>query len=198
MPPYLTAVLGTTCSFGKLGAVEARSELTSSPVGNLKQAGADSQNMATCASVGVYADALTYGNEYEILARDVDKHHVKVRADNGRARWYPEYCFDMSGQQMAMLVRATVDDLDDLVEDFLTGVDVVLEFSDGQRRWCFFITPELLSRLGGAEQVGDERLLSYNVPHMIVVSAITREIIDRSLAFIESQGELLDSSMPIV
>jgi hypothetical protein len=32
---------------------------------------------------------------------------------------------------------------------------------------------------------------------MIVVSAITREMIEQSLAYIESQGELLNCSMPL-
>lgn len=156
--------------------------------------GADSLNVATCACVGVYAHALTYGSAYPILAHDVDKRQVKVRGDNAKARWYPDHCFDLSGQRVVKLVHMTIDGP---VDDGCNTVDVVLEFSDGQRRWCYFVTPECLSHLGGAAQVGDERLLSYRSPHMIVVSAINGEIIDQSLTYIESQGELLAASMPI-
>jgi hypothetical protein len=71
---------------------------------------ADSRNIATCVNVGLYAHALTYGDEYAILARDTDKDQVKVRGDNGKPRWCPNYCFDMSGQQVGRLVRTTIDE----------------------------------------------------------------------------------------
>jgi hypothetical protein len=146
----------------------------------------------TCVGVGVYDDALTYGNEYAVLAHDTDKQQVRVRGDNGRARWFPTYCFDMTGGPAVRLVQMTIDD-----ELDRPTVDVVLEFSDGQRRWCYFITPERLSQLSCATQADGERLLSYRSPHMIVVSAITRAIIEQSLAYIEGQGRLLDCSLPI-
>ena len=72
-----------------------------------------------------------------------------------------------------------------------------LEFSDGQQRWCYFVTPQILSQFGGVEEFGAERLLSYHASHMIVVSAITRETIERSLAYIQSQGEMLNCSQPL-
>jgi hypothetical protein len=100
----------------------------------------------------------------------------------------------MSGQQVVRLVRTTIDD----PLDSLHSVDVVLEFSDGRQGWCYFITPAMLMKLDGAEQLSGERLLSYHSPHMIVVSAITRETIEKSLAFIESQGAIVDCSLPIV
>jgi hypothetical protein len=68
---------------------------------------ADSRNIATCVSVGVYAHALTC-DEYAVLARDTDKDQVKVRGDNGKRRWYPDYCFDMNGPQVARLARTTI------------------------------------------------------------------------------------------
>ena len=49
-------------------------------------------NTATCIHVGVYAHALTYGDRYAIVAHDTDRTQVKVRGDNGKTRWYPEYC----------------------------------------------------------------------------------------------------------
>jgi hypothetical protein len=69
---------------------------------------ADSRNIATCVNVGVYAHALTYGDEYVVLARHTDKDQVKVRGDNGKTRWYPDYCFDMSRPQVVRLARTTI------------------------------------------------------------------------------------------
>ena len=85
-------------------------------------------------------------------------------------------------------------------EDSLDSPDhspeVVLELSDGQYRWCIFVTPEMLSTFGGQRRFGDERLVLFGVPHMIVVSAITPETVARSLAHIESQGEIVDCTRP--
>jgi hypothetical protein len=161
----------------------------------MNPARADSRSIATCVNVGVYAHSLTYGNQYAVLAHNTDKNEVKVRGDNGKTRWYPDYCFDKTGQQVIRLVRTTIDDPLDRAP---TSVEVQLEFSDGQQRWCYFITPEMLAQLGGVEQFGAERLLSYHVPHMIVVSAITRVEIEQSLAFIESHGELLHCSIQML
>jgi hypothetical protein len=156
--------------------------------------GADSPNIATCINVGVFEQALTYGDQYAILARDTEKRQVKVRGDNGRTRWYPDYCFDVSGQPVVRVVRTAIaDPIDDPVT---CTVDVVLEFSDGQRRLCDFTTPEALSQRGGVAQFGGVRLLSYS-PHMIVVSAITPEMIAQSVAYIESHGDIFNCSKPL-
>lgn len=153
---------------------------------------ADSPNKATCVTVGVYAEALTYGKTYEILASDEDKNQVKVQGDNGRTRWYPCGCFDMTGRQVPRLLHIRLNDLTQT--PFTSSVEVDLEFSNGQRRWCYFITPEMLSHLGGNKLADTERLLSYATPHMVVVSAISLEVIEQALNYIESQGQLLDST----
>jgi hypothetical protein len=155
---------------------------------------ADPADIATCVDVGVYAHALTHGNQYPILARDIDKRQVRARGDNGKMRWFPTYCFDLTGQPVVRLVRT-------MIEDPLDGahsVDVEFELSDGQRRWCYFVTPQILSQLDGDAEFAGERLLSYHSPNMIVVSSITREVIEQSLAFIESHGEIVDCSMPML
>lgn len=152
----------------------------------------NSLNKATCVRVSVYAEALTYGQTYEILAWDEGKNQVKVQGDNGRARWYPCGCFDMTGKEVSKCVQIHLDD-----HDFTAIVEVSLQFSDGQLRWCFFTTPEMLSQLGGEQTFGMERLLSYGAAHMIVVSAISQEIIEQAINYIESQGELLTSTKPI-
>ena len=149
-------------------------------------------NQATCVAVSIYAEALTYGKRYEIIAWDEGKNQVKIRGDNGRARWYPCGCFDMTGREVPRLLHIQFSDLMEV--PVASSVEVDLEFSDGQRRWCYFITPEILSQLGGEKMLGTERLLSYHAPHMIVVSTISREIIEQALNYVESQGELFASS----
>lgn len=57
-----------------------------------------------CSSVGVYAEVLTRGQEYEIAALDEQKRQVRVHGDNGRTRWFPLGCFDMEGRPVPTLV----------------------------------------------------------------------------------------------
>jgi hypothetical protein len=143
----------------------------------------------------VYASALTYGDQYRILASDSGKGHVRVRGDNRKVRWYPDYCFDMTGQPVPKLVHV---DIDTPLNTPTVDVDVYVEltFSDGQQRWCTFTTPHVLSHLGGLQQFDGERLLSYDAPHLIVVTTISRAVIEQTLAFIQSHGKLMDCSKP--
>ena len=149
--------------------------------------------MATCVTVSVYADALTYGGSYEILEVDADRKQVRVLGDNGRIRWYPMFCFDLTGAKVPKLVETRIED----PTDGSVAAEVELYFSDGQRRWCYFTTPAMLSERGGCTTIGAERLLSFSARHMIVVTSINREVIEQSLDYIESQGELFNGSMPI-
>jgi hypothetical protein len=145
---------------------------------------------ATCIDEATYSGSLTRGRSYPVLARDQDKRQVRVRADSGRVRWFPEDCFDLLGREVLTLVRVTPEE--DVSGD---SVEVEVELSDGQRRWCWFVTPEGLSRLCQL-QLGPERLIMYAAPHMVVVSAITEAVINQALRHIDAQNELLDCTRP--
>jgi hypothetical protein len=164
-------------------------DVAGSPPIDLEQSGG--QLIATCTGVGVYGHALTFGNQYVVLSHDTGKRQIRVRGDHGKMRWFPTYWFDLSGRPVVKLVSLHIDDP---LGDPLLSVDVGLEFSDGQRRWCTFVTPEILSGVGGNAECPDGRLLMYDAPHMIIVSAITRDTIETSIAYIESQGRLLECS----
>ncbi len=151
-------------------------------------------NEITCITEGAYPDALTYGVKYKVIALDEQKQQVKIRGDNERERWYPSACFDMSGAEVVRLVRILHHDS---IEEALDWVEVKVEFSNGQHRWCFFITPELLLRASKNMVYQSMRLLSYDAPHMIVVSAVSKEMIEQTHAFIERQGALLACTKPM-
>ncbi len=143
---------------------------------------------ATCISEAGYGVALTYSRKYEILVRDEDKRQVKVKGDNGRARWFPMGCFDLTGSEIPVLTTITI--RDDLEPEPSSWVEVDLELSDGQKRWCWFATPKLLLKAGDRIEGTSIRAL-YGVPHLIVVNEVTAEIISQVLHHIEKQGELL-------
>jgi hypothetical protein len=97
-------------------------------------------------AVANYANALTYGRKYAILGikGEPRSRQIKVRGDKGRVRWYPTWCFDLSGADVPRLETITI--CDDLAATAAIEVDITL--SDGQRRWCCFATPETLAQFG--------------------------------------------------
>lgn len=143
---------------------------------------------AVCVTEGGYAAVLTRGNRYRVLAVDDGNARVQVRADTNRIRWFPASCFDMSGHQVPVLVCVIT--RDDISTPQVGPIEVDIELSDGQRRWCFVVTPEGLASLTQAA-LGNERLLMYGAPHMIVVSSISRVVIEQALQYIDHQNDVL-------
>lgn len=147
---------------------------------------------ATCVNEASYSGALTRGKRYAVLASDESRQQIRVKGDNGRVRWFPSSLFDVAGADVAVLTHITIKDS---VEAALT-VEVDVELSDGQRRWCFFTTPNALQRLSQTK-LGTETLFMYGAPHMIVVSAINEDVIAQALKYIDSHNELLECTRPI-
>ena len=164
-----------------------------------------------CVFASVYSEGLTRGADYPLLDHDAGKAQVRIKDDRGRLRWYPATCFDL-GQAGPSLISFVLDDpIQDTRQDC---VEVTVELSDGQRRWCFFVTVQwLLAAMMGTiepKQVDRHGLLlgqiTYlahpltaddgtpfsivGIPHMIVVSQLSRAIIAEALAHLDGRGEL--------
>lgn len=67
---------------------------------------------------------------------------------------------------------------------------------DDSERWCFFFDPVRLA-LVGDEVEGTEVRLHLGVRHMIIVSELSEEIIERVLLQLDSNHELLDHTLAI-
>ena len=160
---------------------------------------------ATCINESAYAGALTYGRQYPVLALDHDEQPQKVRVqgDNGRVRWYPALCFDLTGRVIPRL--ETIQICDDLAASDTVLIEVEVTLSDGKRRWCWFATPAALANVGDCFINGTKVRVLYGMPHLIVVSALNDEVvsalneqvIDQVLHHIERQGELLQCTRAI-
>lgn len=116
---------------------------------------------------------------------------VKIRGDNQRGRWYPAYCFDLSGAD-AITIKQII--ITDPIEPPIThSIDVEIEFSDGQWRCCSFLTPELIATLHNWLE-GTRTVLWYNMKGLVILGEITEELIYQSLREIESQGDIIEST----
>lgn len=91
--------------------------------------------------VGIYLEALTRGKHSEVLAEDEEKKQIKVVGDNDRARWYGKYYFVPDVISAPVMVNWKFDDtIQDLSEKSLEHIEVTVNFSDGDKRWCSLCT----------------------------------------------------------
>jgi hypothetical protein len=150
----------------------------------------------TCIDESVYAGALTYGRKYSVLAFESDQQprKVKIQADNGRVRWYPVLCFDLSGRDIPHLETLRI--CDDLAAADSALIEVEVTLSNGQRRWCLFATPITLGNAGDYID-GTTILIHYGVPHLIIVGTLDEQVINQALRYIERNGKLFVCTQPI-
>ena len=95
---------------------------------------------------------------------------------------------------MPLLKEFHIDD--DLADADQGAIEVTLTLQDGTVRWCYFMTPAALASAGDRVPGTDVRF-HYDAPYMIVVSAISADIIDRVLTRLDESGELLSCSLEI-
>jgi hypothetical protein len=86
--------------------------------------------------------------------------------------------------------------IDDRITDPLTcSVEVTIDFG-GAKRWLFFATPQLLASVGDRVE-GTQVRVHLGERHMIVVSELNEEIIDKVLRQLDAAGELQDRTLPL-
>jgi hypothetical protein len=151
--------------------------------------------LITCRIASVYA--LTRGKRYELLAHDGEGAQVRVRADNGRCRWFPSECFDLEGGHIPILTKWRFDDpvLDELNgrDETNNWVDISLVFDDETRRWCQMVTPGFLKGLL-EQRVTQPMIYARN---LIVIRDLSVATVEQALTDLDQQGELFELSLPL-
>ena len=95
---------------------------------------------------------------------------------------------------LATLKSITIDD--DLATVDTGAIEVTLTFSDGSKRWCFFMTPQTLAAVGDFVP-GTQVRVHYGAPHMVVVSEISADIIEKTIRLLEAEIELESCTRPL-
>jgi hypothetical protein len=157
-------------------------------------------------------EQLIAGEQYPFLGYDARRDRVRVIDQRGRPRWYPADHFSRVPATSPGLVSFTLDDpIHDPEHDC---IEVTVELNSGQLRWCFFVTARwLLDALAGelkpktvAPQgvpltqytcldtplvaASGQPFRMIGVPHMIVVSTLSREVVAETLGHLAGQGGL--------
>ena len=79
--------------------------------------------------------------------------------------------------------------IDDPIGDPLTqSVEITIDFGLG-KRWLFFVTPQLLASVGDYVD-GTKVRMHLGELHMIVVSELTTDVVDKALRQLHASGEL--------
>ena len=150
-------------------------------------------NELVCISESVYRDALTRGRVYTVLATDEEKRQVRIRTDTGRIRWFPAYCFDQSDRVVPILSGYRCED--PITSDQLP-VEVTVQLSNNEQRWCIFSTPSGLANCGDWIE-GTEINFHYGNRHIIIAEQLSEDLIGRMLHYIDKQGKLMECTLPI-
>jgi len=84
----------------------------------------------------------------------------------------------------------------DLCDGDSGAVEVTITLEDERRRWCFFMTPHALQTAGDFVD-GTEVRLHIGERHMIIVSELSRDIIERALRHLADNGFLERHTLPV-
>ncbi len=151
-------------------------------------------NDMVCVSVSVFRDALTRGRRYTVLAMDGEKRQLRLKGDNGRTCWFPAGCFDELSVAVPTLSSYSIDGPMPLVQEPM--VEVTVQLSDGEHRWCVFATPQALAQAGDWVE-GTEVRCHYGCRHFIIANVLSEDIIAAILHTIDSQGQLVACTLPL-
>ena len=150
--------------------------------------------VVTCVKESVYSAALTRGETYEVTEVDQAKHQVRLRGESGRTRWFPMHCFVEGSIKVPVLAGFSVDDPLDGRSQGL--VEVTVELTGGQKRWCLVATPKGLVSSGEELEGG---VAEFHAPnhHLLIISSLTVGTIGALLRHLDSQGELEACTLPL-
>ena len=85
---------------------------------------------------------------------------------------------------------------DDLAAAGAGAIEVSIVLTDERRRWCFFMTPAALAACGDFLEGTSVRVHRGEL-HMIVVSEVTVEVIERVLLGLDAEGEVERRTLPL-
>jgi hypothetical protein len=148
-----------------------------------------------CVRESNYRSALTRGKQYKVLATNTEKQQVRVKGDNGRSRWFPDYCFGSVNQPVITMVSYEAYSSFNAFEQD-TDIEVIVHLSDSQTRHCWFATPTALSKSGGWID-GTQIPFHYSNRNVIIANQLSEDLIGRMLRYIDGQGKLFECTSPI-
>lgn len=133
-----------------------------------------------CKDIGTYKDQLTKRKAYLIEERN--ENNVRIKDDQGRLNWYADFYFDAEPQPEISLIT-----IDDPIQNAICDiVEVTIEFSNKEKYWTTFTTPDYLKKLLDSH-------VYFSMKELILVSELTENRIKEIVIDLDEQNELLEN-----
>jgi hypothetical protein len=138
--------------------------------------------------------ALTRGKKYPVLEKDEADRTVRVRGDDGRDRWSPMYCFDMTGDSHNLQPYTIWIEAEHWPPERWPPADdntsVNVTFADGTRWYAWFFSYANIASQVAEDQETGECLSGKYVwaTDMILVDEVSRPRIEEVVAHLIAEG----------
>lgn len=147
-----------------------------------------------CIDISNFTNALPRGRTYEVLAKDIEKRQIRIKGDNERVRWYPQYCFSSDREHLWTLKSIIMED--DVTSASCDTTDVTLVLNQGNdeiRRWCYFLTTAYVYRVFSRNAT--EPLLIGR--HGIFLPMLSEDAIRKAIDYLLDHNQLEGCTLPL-
>jgi hypothetical protein len=159
----------------------------------------------SCIKVPFPEQALTWGRQYGGLEIDETNQRVLMKADDGRAQWFPDYCFDLKGNARSLQSYTVWLEAEHWEPGSWnpvdTNTDVDVTFADGTSWVATFFTYANIATLRARYQESGECLSGkyFWASDMLLVGEVSRlrieAVIDHLLK--ECEFERIFTRLPV-
>lgn len=140
-----------------------------------------------CISESNYSHLITRRQAYKVEAEDVNNYRIKC--DDNILKKIPKGCFTTNQDDIIYIIDYSIEILEMISNNFDAEVDII--FSNNEKRWCIFTTPDALKQSGSFVGNTSIKIHSSN-QHVIILSEISVDIIKNALLYLDSQDELYE------
>ena len=88
-------------------------------------------------------------------------------------------------------------EIDGPINQNIHAVEVYVTLLNGEKRWCFFHSPETIKNCGDLID-GTSIRMHFGSKHMFVLSEVTDESIRKAVLQIDQAGEIIECTAPIL
>ncbi|MBI3233727.1 MAG: hypothetical protein HYZ42_06745 [Bacteroidetes bacterium] len=134
-----------------------------------------------CNDESIYSHAITKRKSYTVLDIDINKAQVRIKSNTERLVWISFLCFsDVKGPEIISIT------IDDEIKDSLNDcIEVTIQFSNNQKFYTTFITPEWIKQLLNKQK---DYVLGTN---LIILKELNKANIESTIYEMDKLNELI-------
>jgi hypothetical protein len=158
----------------------------------------------SCIKVPIYNEALTWGRRYVIMEIDETNQRVRVKVDDGSIQWFPDYCFDWTGNALSLQSYTVWIEAEEWEPGHWNpsddNTDVIVTFAGGSRWVASFFSYANIAALTAKNRETGECLSGkfFWASDMLLVDEVSRERIEEVIGHLlkECKFERIFTRLP--